>query len=178
MKKLALLLSLAVLLVSCSAGKVQRNESSTAKEGVYPDLIMENTTCSVGQSGSSPIVLKAEKMTLYSSDNYALLENFSFASEAEDGIVETEGQAEKGTIELDGSTITLSGNVSFSRPRDNMTIKAESLTYNKKRDEITTEGKVVVNSKEGIIEGYDFKGDLREGIYSFSRIAEGDFSLE
>ena len=177
MKKLFLLLLIVALLVSCSARDTESSSGDTAK-GVYPDLIMTNTSCSVGQSDSSPIVLTAGKMTLYSDDNYALLEDFSFTSYSEDGKTETEGMAEKGTIRLDGSSITLEGGVSFSRPGDNMTITAESLVYDKERDEITTEGKVVVISDEGTVEGYDFKGDLREGVYSFSSITEGDFKLE
>ncbi len=169
---------LSILLVSCSAAKAEDGTESRKETGVYPDLIMINTRCRVGQSDESPITLNAGRMTLYSSDNYALLEDFSFVSETEDGVTETEGSAEGGMIELDGSSITLTGDVTFSRPGDNMTIKAESLVYDRNRDEITTEGKVVVNSDEGTIEGYDFRGDLREGIYSFSEITKGDFSLE
>ncbi len=177
MKKLPVLLLTLVLIVSCSARDTDSSNGDTVK-GIYPDLIMTNTSCSVGQSDSSPIVLSAGKMTLYSEDNYALLEDFSFTSYTEDGRTETEGRAESGKIELDGSSITLSGGVSFSRPGDNMTITAESLVYDKERDEITTEGKVVVVSDEGTVEGYDFRGDLREGVYSFSSITEGDFTLE
>ncbi len=177
MKKLSIIL-MTLLLVSCSASKAGDSSESRKETGVYPDLIMNNTRCRVGQSDESPIILSAGKMTLYSSDNYALLENFSFISETESGETETEGRAESGMIELDGSSITLNGEVTFSRPGDNMTITAESLVYDRDRDEITTEGKVVVNSDEGTIEGYDFKGDLREGVYSFSKITKGDFALE
>ena len=177
MKKLPVLLLIVTLLASCSARDTESSDGDTVK-GVYPDLIMTNTSCRIGQSASSPIVLTAGKMTLYSKENYALLEDFSFTSYTEDGGIETEGSADGGRIELDGSSITLEGGVSFSRPGDNMTISAESLVYDKDRDEITTEGQVVVISDEGTVEGYDFKGDLREGIYSFSKITEGDFTLE
>ena len=59
-----------------------------------------------------------------------------------------------------------------------MLIKAEELTYNKEKDEITTNGHVMVESEEGIIEGYDFKGDLINDVYTFSRIEKGDFVIE
>ena len=177
MKILPLIL-LTLFLASCSAGKAEGSAERGKESGVYPDLIMINTRCRVGQSDESPIILSAGKMTLYSSDNYALLEDFSFVSETEDGVMETEGRAASGLIELDGSSITLTGDVTFSRPGDNMTIKAERLVYDRDRDEITTEGKVVVNSDEGTIEGINFRGDLREGVYSFSEITKGDFALE
>ncbi len=176
--KIFTIILMTLFLVSCSAGKAEGDGESRGEAGVYPDLIMINTRCRVGQSDESPIILNAGKMTLYSSDNYALLEDFSFVSETEDGVIETEGRAAAGLIELDGSSITLTGDVTFSRPGDNMTIKAESLVYDRDRDEITTEGKVVVNSDEGTITGYNFRGDLREGVYSFSEITKGDFALE
>lgn len=179
MKKMPLLLLILFLIISCSARDTDsKNGNEQTEKGVYPDLIMTNTSCRVGQSSSSPIVLMAGKMTLYSEENCALLEDFSFVSYAEDGSIETEGKADGGTIELDGSSISLDGNVTFSRPGDNMTITAESLIYDKKRDEITTKGRVMVISDEGTVTGYDFRGDLIEGVYSFSRITEGDFTLE
>lgn len=179
MKKVLLpaLLMTLTFLFSCSAKSGTEADSLQAK-GIYPDLVMENTYSEVGQDSGSPIILNAEKMILYSEDGYARLENFSFTSLSENGETETEGRADRGTVQLDGSRIELEGNVTFSRPADNMMIKAESLVYNKESDEITTKGSVVVNSDEGTIEGEDFKGDLRRGVYSFSAIGKGDFALE
>ncbi len=179
MKKLFLpvVLIILVLLFSCSANSGTSGDSLQEK-GIYPDLVMENTYSEVGQDSGSPIILNAERMILYSEDGYAMLENFSFTSKREDGEIETEGKADKGTVKLDGSQIELEGNVTFSRPGDNMMIKAESLVYNKESDEITTKGSVVVNSDEGTIEGEDFKGDLRRGVYSFSAVRKGDFALD
>ncbi len=176
-KVLALLLLLVLLLSSCSFDRKDERDGEKEK-GIYPDVIMENADCKVGQSDNSPIAIKAKKMLLYSSDGYSLLEEFSFSSFSDSGSVETEGRATRGKIELDGSELTLSGDVTFSRPSDNMLIKAEELTYNKEKDEITTNGHVMVESEEGIIEGYDFKGDLINDVYTFSRIEKGDFVIE
>lgn len=177
MKRLLPILLVLTVLVSCS-GNESGDEGGTTGAVIYPDLVMENTSCQVGRSDGSPIVLNAGKMTLYSSDGYALLEDFSFRCVGEDGGTETEGKAEKGSIELDGSSIELIGTVSFSSPGDNMYIEAENLVYNSDTDEITTKGRVVVNSDEGEITGYDFKGDLRRSAYSFSEIENGDFNIE
>lgn len=176
MKKLYPLLLILLFLVSCSF-KEGKNEEDSAVRGVYPDLITLDTTSEIGRDDGSTIRLEAEKMTLYSSDGYALIENFSFVV-TKDGEIEAEGNAEKGRIELDGSEMELEGTVTFKRPGDNMLIEAENLVYNKESDEITTTGTVVVNSDEGRIEGENFKGDLRGGVYSFSAIKKGDFNLE
>ena len=177
MKRLITLLVVLVLLVSCSGSESGEGESTTGAV-IYPDLVMENTSCQVGRSDDSPIILTAEKMTLYSSDGYALLENFSFRCIGGDGETETEGKAEKGSVELDGSSIELEGTVSFSSPGDNMHIEAENLVYSRDTDEITTKGRVVVNSDEGEITGRDFRGDLRRSVYTFSGIEKGDFEIE
>ncbi len=176
MKKLYPILIVLLLLVSCSLNK-NSDENTAQVKGVLPDLITINTSSKIGQDDGSVIELEAERMALYSTDNYALLENFSFIVE-KDGNTEASGNAEKGRIELDGSLIELEGAVTFMRDEDNMLIKAEHLIYNKESDEITTTGTVVVNSEEGKIEGENFKGDLKRGLYSFSAIHKGEFNLE
>lgn len=176
MRRVIILLAV-LLLISCSA-KEESDDASYIETGIYPDLIMENTSAQIGQEGASPISLSAGKMTLYSKDGYARLENFSFTSYNEKGEVETEGGAEKGKIELDGSRIEFEGAVTFSRPLDGMSVSAENLIYDRNNDEISTLGSVVVKSKEGTIEGESFKGDLREKVYSFSSIDKGDFNIE
>ncbi len=175
MRKILPLVMMILILSSCSR---ESSSSTTMLKGTYPDLVMTNAESTVGQESGSPIILNAGRMTLYSSDGYALLEDFSFTSLSEEGEIETEGKADKGNIELDGSRIELEGNVVFSRPGDNMLVKAESMIYNRESDEITTVGAVMVSSDEGTIEGDDFKGDLRRNLYSFSNIRKGDFNIE
>ena len=63
MKILPLIL-LTLFLASCSAGKAEGSGERGKESGVYPDLIMINTRCRVGQSDESPIILSAGKMTL------------------------------------------------------------------------------------------------------------------
>lgn len=177
MKRTVLILLAVILLISSCSIKDDGEETIVAKDS-YPDIVMEKTRAQIGQDDGSPIVLEAERMTLYSNDGKAGLENFSFTSYTSSGSIETEGKAEKGEIKLDGSVIELSGSVTFSRPDDNMFITADNLIYNKNNDEISASGHVEVNSGEGTIEGENFKGDLKNKIYSFSSIEKGDFDLE
>lgn len=176
--KRAVYILLILLLLSASCSNKDGEEESIVTKDSYPDIIMENTRAQIGQDAGSPIILEAEKMTLYSSDGTAELENFSFTSYTSDGRIETEGKAKRGLVELDGSKVELSGLVTFSRPDDNMFITADNLIYNKNNDEISASGHVKVDSKEGTIEGEDFKGDLKSKTYSFSSIEKGDFDLE
>lgn len=177
MRKLILLLSLMLILYTSCSLKSERDGSVVTKES-YPDIVMEKTRAQIGQDNGSPISLEADKMTLYSEDGFARLENFSFTSYSREGEIETEGRAARGEVKLDGSEIELSGAVTFSRPLDNMLIMTDNLIYNKDNDEITAEGRVIVNSEEGTIEGENFMGDLKNKIYTFSSIEKGDFDLE
>lgn len=167
-----------ILLILFSSCSIKREEDNVIKDkGVYPDLVVLDSHSTINQS-ESKIDLEAKRMRLFSSDGYSLLEDFSFSSFRENGDVEITGSAKNGKIELDGSSLSLSGSVVFSKPLDNIKIEAEELSYDKDNEEITTKGLVVVESNEGIIRGYDFKGDLKNNKYSFSSIEKGDFNIE
>ena len=69
------------------------------------------------------------------------------------------GGAGKGWIDTEGSSINLSEGVVFKDEERNMKINADNLVFDREEDTIVADGRVVVESEEGIFIGRDFKGD-------------------
>ena len=74
--------------------------------------------------------------------------------------------------------MNLSEGVVFKDEERNMKINADNLVFDREEDTIVADGRVVVESEEGIFIGRDFKGDLRTGVYIFSEIEEGELNFE
>ena len=176
---LFLLIFILTFLSSCKKdeGTVVSNNSEREK-GIYPDIILENAEYHIGENGSDPIYLKAGKITFYSKDGYALTESMEFVSKDEKGNITISGSAGKGWIDTEGSSMNLSEGVVFKDEERNMKINADNLIFDREEDTIVADGRVVVESEEGIFIGRDFKGDLRTGVYIFSEIEEGELNFE
>ena len=154
------------------------SDNSEREKGIYPDIILENAEYHIGENGSDPIYLKAGKITFYSKDGYALTESMEFVSKDEKGNITISGSAGKGWIDTEGSSMNLSEGVVFKDEERNMKINADNLIFDREEDTIVADGRVVVESEEGIFIGRDFKGDLRTGVYIFSEIEEGELNFE
>ena len=180
MKKiLFLLISILILLSSCKKNESTAvSDNSGREKGIYPDIILENAEYHIGEDSSDPIYLKAGKITFYSADAYALTESMDFVSKDENGNITISGSAGKGWIDTEGSSINLSEGVVFKDEERNMKINADNLVFDREEDTIVADGRVVVESEEGIFIGRDFKGDLRTGVYIFSEIEEGELNFE
>ena len=111
-------------------------------------------------------------------DAYALTESMDFVSKDENGNITISGSAGKGWIDTEGSSMNLSEGVVFKDEERNMKINADNLVFDREEDTIVADGRVVVESEEGIFIGRDFKGDLRTGVYIFSEIEEGELNFE
>ena len=174
MKKLFIILFVFIL-VSCTFSS--KDDGEAGPKTVVPDIILENAVYTLGQKGENPIVIEGDKITFYSKDNRAELESFSFYQEDEDGNVVLEGSADKGLINTKNKTMELEGNVRLAKLDDGMEILAESLFFDSDREEASADGKVVVKSKEGAFKGEDFKGDLKNMVYSFAKMEDGNIEI-
>ena len=180
MKRL-LLVSIIILLsfLSCKKDEsVGIEEKDGSVKGIYPDIILENAEYHIGEEGSDPIYLKAGKITFYSKDGYALTEDMEFVSKDKNDNISIRGNAGKGWIDTEGSSMNLSEGVVFIDEERKMEIKAENLIFDRNEDTIVADGRVMVESEEGSFIGLDFKGDLRTGTYVFSEIEEGELNFE
>ena len=80
MKKLYLIIFMVLLLASCSF----RENEEVHEKAVLPDIILEGAEYTLGQDGNSPIYINSSRMTLYSRDNRAIVENMEFVSYNDD----------------------------------------------------------------------------------------------
>ncbi len=173
MRKLVIILLIA-LFTSCSFVSEDEGEHEKAE---LPDIILENSTYTLGQSGERPVYIESTRMTLYSKDNLAVVEDISFISYDEEGNPSVEGSAGHAEIDTDSKKMKLSGSVRLRATDGDMMIEAESLTFDSENDEIEADGDVSVSSEDGSFRGTGFRGDLREEMYSFQTIEEGVFEL-
>lgn len=180
MKKALILFILIILAFSsCKKdGETAIADKSEMEKGIYPDIILENAEYHIGENGSDPILLKAGKITFYSKDGYALTEDMSFSSQDEKGDIVFSGSAGRGMVNTDGSNMSLWGGVVFKDEKRGMEIRAENLELDRDEDTIVADGRVMVESEEGRFSGYDFKGDMKTGVYIFSEIEEGELNFE
>ena len=176
---LCLLIFILTFLSSCKKDEgTIVSDNSEREKGIYPDIILENAEYHIGENGSDPIYLKAGKITFYSKDGYALTESMEFVSKDEKGNITISGSAGKGWIDTEGSSMNLSEGVVFKDEERNMKINADNLVFDREEDTIVADGRVVVESEEGIFIGRDFKGDLRTGVYIVSESEEGELNFE
>lgn len=158
------------MVVSCSFNK----ESETKKEKMaLPSIVLENATYVLGQNKQMPIDIDARKITFYSDDNKALLEDFKFSQKDEEGNIVLEGNALKGEINTSTKVLDLEGDVHLRQVQQNMEIETDILHFDSENEEISSSGFVVVKSESGSFSGKGFNGDLREQVYSFESMEQG-----
>ena len=174
MRKILFIVLSLLLLASCS---FRTGDDEVHEKAVLPDIILENSTYTLGQSGERPIYIESSRMTFYSHDNRAIVEDISFISYDEEGNVAIEGSAGHGEIETDTKRMNLTGNVRLNATDGDMMIEAENLIFDSQNGEVEADGNVRVSSQDGTFSGTGFKGDLREEAYSFQSIQEGIFEI-
>ncbi|MBO5769817.1 MAG: LPS export ABC transporter periplasmic protein LptC [Spirochaetales bacterium] len=174
MKLLAVLLSI-LILTSCTFSSKEDQEKG--EKTAVPDIILEKAEYLLGQSGENPIIIYGDKITFYSKDNRAELDKFSFVQKADDGSIILEGSADGGLINTKTKTLNLEGNVILRKVDEGMEIISDNLIFDSENEEASADGKVMVKSKEGNFSGEDFKGDLRNMVYSFSKMEDGNINL-
>ena len=105
---LFLLIFILLFLSSCKKdGGTVAGDNSEREKGIYPDIILENAEYHIGEDGSDPVYLKAEKITFYSKDGYALTEDMEFLSKDGEGNITISGSAGNGRIDTEGSSMNL-----------------------------------------------------------------------
>lgn len=165
-----LVVLLILLSISCTFSK---EEEIKAEKANLPTLILENATYLLGQDKENPIVIKGDKITFYSDDNRALLENFSFEQRDESDKIILHGKANEGWLNTSSKTMDLKGDVSLIQLKERMEIETDNLYFDPDNQEISSSGSVVIKSESGDFKGSGFNGDLKMQNYSFDTLEEG-----
>lgn len=167
------LLPLLILLALTSCRFSSSDQNARSEKIEHPDIVLEEATYKLSQQNDSPIVLSGDKITFYSKDHKAVLENFSFTQEDENGEIKLRGSADYGTVDTYNETLNLTGNVILKEYSGGMEFASSSVFIDTKREEITSDESVVVKSKEGTFEGKGFKGDMKRKVYTFTSLERG-----
>lgn len=170
MKKALSLLLFAILLSSCH---FPESEGSGHRDIALADMILEDAELVLGRDGENPIRIRASKISFYQAEDLALLEDISFTQE--DGL---EGSAESAELDTKNEILTLNGEAVIGKPSENLEIRSsDGIVFDSKRQEVGTEGEVMVKSDDGEFLGEGFFGDLKTESYSFERIRRGSFGI-
>lgn len=142
--------------------------------GILPDIIMENATYVFGRPDNSPLIISADKITVYNSTSEVIFENLSFSQE--DG--KLSGSCSNGHS-YNEEEIYLSGNVELFNSEDEARISAEEVIWNDEDKTIASDGTVtVVFEEENTITAEGFSANINRNSYEFDRIIEGRFEGE
>ena len=174
MRRILWVITVSLLMASCS---FVSDDGTEHEKPVTPDIILENATYTLGQTGEPPIFIKSSRIELYSDDNRAITEALSFIQYNDDGEIRLEGSADSSEIDTESKVMKLDGNVRLAENESGMMIEADTLMFDSENDEVTADGNVKVVSDDGEFEGTGFAGDLLLSSYSFASIEKGVFRL-
>lgn len=164
---LAILILLGILLTASSCRKA--DDIQIRSEGILPDMVMEKATYVFGRPDNTPLIITADRITVYSSSSEVFFENLSFTQE--NG--KLSGSCDSGSS-LDEEKIILSGSVEIYNSEDDIKISAEEVLWDDESKIVTSEGvvKVVFEGKNSIV-AKGFSANMDENLYEFDIITEG-----
>ncbi len=161
MRKILLLLSVFLTLVSCS---VERDEN--AKESiVLPDLRLSDADFSI-KRGDSDIKMHASFLEYYSYDKKAEMEDITFTS------ADASGSAESASLDTEDMVLTLRGNVMLSDGSMKALIDGVVILDTETSD-IEGSGNASIETEEGSFSTSSFYGNLNKKEYNFQSEATG-----
>ena len=113
MKRFLILFFLSLLfLSSCQKEEGSIVDGEKKEVGKYPDVILENSRYIIGEEGSEPLELYAKKITFYSEESFALVEDMTFTTKGERVI---SGSAGEGSTQRKMKSISFLGSLSWMK---------------------------------------------------------------
>lgn len=162
--------------LSCS---LEYYKSQNSEETI-PEFIFNDASFSRYEAGKSKIKLQAKKIEQYKSDSSTYAKNAEFDSYDDDGNLETSGSC--GLLEAKTNTenYKLFNNIYLNMISQKMEINAQSLAFNKKSEQITSDYDSEVKlKKEGMeVSGTGFSGSGVSKAFSFEYGVSGTIETE
>ncbi len=161
-------------LMACSFDYQQATVSESL--GEVPDTILERFSQTVVRDGRPTLVMEAAEARTFRSSKQVVLVGARFREYDSAGELAIEGRAEKAVFHTDTENAELSGGITLYSSRDEATMRAESLEWNRER-RLARSGAdeaVIVEKDDGSrIEGRGFEADFRTHTIRFSRGVRG-----
>mgnify|MGYP002853800928 CR=1 FL=1 len=151
--------------LSCSLNYLKGENS----EDTIPEFNFKNADYTRYESSKKNIVLRAEELEQYKSDNAIFAKNASFETFDSSGKSETSGECDLIAANTKKDIYTLYGNIELSLPKQDMQISADSLNFNKKTEQLTSgkNSEVRLTKKDVTMSGYGFSASGVNHSFSF-----------
>jgi LPS export ABC transporter protein LptC len=165
----------AAALAACSFDYEQATVSESLGEQV-PDTILEGFSQTVVRDSKPTLVMEASRASTYAASKQVLLVDARFREYDSAGEVAIQGQAGRAIFHTDTENAELSGGIVLYSARDEATLRATSLDWDRDRRlaRSAADASVVVEKDDGSrIEGRGFEADFRTHTIRFSAGVSG-----
>lgn len=177
--KHALLILLSLLcLISASACRFDYNESIMAEDlsEEVPDTILENFAQVMVKDTVPTFYIEAAKSSSYGKRKETLFEGVHFQEYDKEGVVITDGQADRAKMFNDTESVELWGNLFFYSQREEASLEGEYLFWD--NEESTLSGKSddriqIIEDAGSIITGKGFFADSKTKSIKFENQVSG-----
>lgn len=173
MKEVCLLLPVIFMLFSFSCSLNYLNSENS--EDSTPEFCFKNASYQKFEDNKKKVSLKAEQMEQYKIDGAVFAKKAAFETFDSEGQPETEGQCDLVSANTRQKIYALYGNINLSLPKQEMTITADSLKFNKKTEQITSgkNSEVRLTKKDIVMSGYGFSASGVSKSFSFVDTVSG-----
>lgn len=157
--------------ISCSLD-YEEKESPEAK---VPEIIFSNATFSRYEGGSVKMQMQSEKLEQYKTDSATFGKNVTFKTWNNKGEISNTGKSDFLGMSNENGVYTLFGNIEILYNQDNTSIKADSLRWNEKTEQLTSgeDDSVTIKRDDLELRGKGFSASGISKKYSFSGYVEG-----
>lgn len=167
-KVVASVITTLILFSSCS------HDTPVVEKKIYPDITLIDARYKLGQESQDPIIFDAEKMEMFLKEDKAKLTKAKFEqTKADSDELFVSGSADDIDINTRTYKSSLSGNVNIILHEDNNSILADSISWDKEKQNIQGTGTIVLDYGDIKIEGENIEGNLKDGVFTFRKINKG-----
>ena len=164
------------LLGSCSL----EYEEEANPESTTPEFVFNEANFTRVEKNSTKIRMNAEKIEQYKADAFSFAREVEFLTFTEEGEEETEGRCDMLSADTRNEKYILLGAIEIDMKKDNMKIRAESLNFDKRTEQITSgiDQKVTLTRSDADVSGYGFSASGVSRRFEFLRDAAGTIETD
>lgn len=176
MKKSFLILSLIVLLSSCSLDD-QDYTAQRAGQIERADIVLTNAVYTLAQENEEPIRLESRTLSYWIDNDRIEAEGISFIQNDGEGNTAVRGRADKAVIDSSSKVMNLEGNVVLESLKDDLSISTQYLIFDTHSSTVNSEDEVSISFDGGSITGYNLSGDLVRLRFDIQSITSGEVEI-
>lgn len=149
-------------------------EAETISDIEYADILIKDVEYYLSQGNGNRIKFNASEMTLYSSKNNTILTDASFVqlnSTTKKEMIK--GKADYADIDLKSYICNLVGDVEIDITESGNRIYSSDIFWDKEKESIQTDGDIIIEYDDILIDAIGLKGDLKTGEFTIQKIING-----